>query len=1157
MKIDRASWTAVSELMARRVPGTELEAAFARTDDASSTPDRRAALRAIEMMRGSAEHESLPVADTLDVAMRAGAQGAGAPTRRRVTFAPRALDEADRLAAMDRFIAMLATPSLPASSAQNSKRMGALDGAVSLTEKRLVGSVSVPEFSMRVNLRTETEQELASMRDMAASSEPASMRLKRRFSFMLSPRFRLDITAVRFAAFAAHARIADVMAAPETYEFEVECIAEGNAKAPTTDDAFKVSDETDALARELLGHFSMVLKLVDDSEVAMANSAKRSVLELYQSLARARSFAGPKPATLEIANLLSGEFALPNATAPLLDHAYTVTEKADGERRLLLIDDEMRLFTIDDRMRVHAMSASLRASEPRCLLDGEFVTSTDPGQPAVFAVFDAYVADGKDVSGLPLVDGSAAGKKKEQGACRVAIAKRVLAGLPDDRVFVKTFLYGAGGAGKPAARAKAPPKTASILEQAGEVLRRRDAGLFPYEIDGLIFTPAALPVGGSFQMQGGQGGGHWSRARTWREVLKWKPPESSTIDFQVQLRSGAGAPSNAAWLLVGYNDEGANGTRSLRSFLAAMALGKGAGGNGKNAPHPSGAQYEARPFAFMEPPPSGGGAAPLHEAQLPIDLRCENGDLITDGCVVEFRYAGAPSAHRPENWRPTRVRFDKTESSLSTGRVTANNYHTAMSVWRTILYPVTEAVVAGREKLDQAATRAAMLESVYFIARMRSDEGGMVPMRKFHSFVKTLLISSLAPSPAPRIFDFGVGKAGDLHKWVRAGASKVVGVDKFAANLTDPANGAFARMLQARERGEAALPDVLFFPADAAGPLFEEEEAGGANNVMDPDTAALANAAFLGRRAQGDADDEVSRSVLGMARAGTFDLAACMFAMHYFFETPERLEGLCRNVATALRPGGVFVGVGPDGDAIAKLLLESDGGVAEGREASAAGRLLWRITRRYDPAEAKSGEEACGRQVDVFVESIGQEIPEYLMYYKTLVRAMHDAGLRPLNAAELRASGLGRYSTGMLEAVYQRIVEGGAASGGAASGGANSGGGKSRKQQAFAIDQAPDTLRRMLAEDMTEAEKAYSFLTRWVAFKKLDEGEAQAAKDAEEVRAAQEAAAKAAKAAKARAAKAAKAAAAKEPKEPKEPKAAAAKEPKEPKAAKAVVAKKI
>lgn len=1093
MKIDRASWTAVSELMARHGPGTELEAAFARTDDASATPDRRAAIRAIEMMRGSPAHESLPVVDTLDVAMRAGAQRSAqtgaAPARRRMTFAPRALDEADRLAAMDRFIAVLAEPTTYMSQ-QNSKRMGALDGAVSLMEKRLVGSVSVPEFSMRVNLRTETEHELTTLRDMASSAEPVSLRLKRRFSFVLSPRFRLDITAVRFAAFAAHTRIADVMAAPETYEFEVECIA---AEEPASD----------AAVREFLGHFSMVLKLVDDSEVAMENSAKRAVLELYQSLSRARGFSGPKPATLEVANLLAGAFAIPNATPSLLDNAYTVTEKADGERRLLLVDDERRLFTIDDRMRVHAMSATLRAAEPRCLLDGEFVTSTDPGQPAVFAVFDAYVQNGEDITGLPLVDAGGAAAAKKKDTCRVAIAKRVLAGLPDDRVFVKTFLYAPTKAKRPAA---------SILEQAGEVLRRRDAGLFPYEIDGLIFTPAFLPVGGGFggaksnhQQQQQQ---HWSRVRTWREVLKWKPPESSTIDFQVQLRSVSGPATTAAWLLVGYNDESTNGTQSLRSFLLAMAQGKGGGGAERAGPS---GHYEARPFAFMEPSSS---PAPLHEAQLPVDMRCENGDLITDGCVVEFRYAGSPSAHRPENWRPTRVRFDKTESSLSTGRVTANNYHTAMSVWRTILYPVTEAVVAGREKLDQAATRASMLESVYFIARMRSDEGGMVPMRKFHSFVKTLLISSLSPSPAPRIFDFGVGKAGDLHKWVRAGASKVVGVDKFASNLTDPANGAFARMLQARDRGEVVLPDVLFFPLDASGPLFEE--GGGASGdapvPLDPETAALAKAAFLGRRAQGDADDEVSRSVAGMARAGTFDLATCMFAMHYFFESPERLAGLCRNVATALRPGGVFVGVGPDGDAIAKLLLESEDGVAEG---AGAGRLLWRITRKYDPAEARSGGEACGRQVDVFVESIGQEIPEYLMYYKTLVRAMNDVGLRPLNAAELRVSGLGRYSTGMLEPVYQRIVQGGPMD-------AAEGGPKSKKQQAAAVDQAPDTLRRMLAEDMTDSEKAYSFLTRWFAFKKLDEGEAQAAKDAREVQAAQAAQAAAARAAKAAAARAAK-----------------------------------
>eukprot|EP00798_Chlamydomonas_sp_ICE-L_P017337 gene17337-biopygen26269 len=556
----------------------------------------------------------------------------------------------------------------------------------------------------------------------------------------------------------------------------------------------------------------------------------------------------------------------------------------------------------------------------------------------------------------------------------------------------------------------------TIFEHAAAVLQRCDSGLYLYHIDGLVFTPAKIPVGGTFDDDDAAAAAKrpsssWSRIRTWREVLKWKPPEDSTIDFLVKFTDvdvdGDGATvaddkqQQHVDLLVGYNTDAAvggnDGIRDLRSFLEASAADTG----------------KRRPPASK---------------MTMMSMKCENGDLISDGMVVEFAYRGDPSSHHsPANWVPMRVRYDKTESAAATGRVTANNYETVMNVWRTIVHPVSEAIITGRETLDEASSRADLVKSVYFMTCWRSAQVD------------------------PR------------------GASKVTGIDKFASNLTDPVNGSYARALQTKEK----LMSVGGW------------EAG--RTIIPESDRLIVYAALHGNNDKNKTadDDVVARGMENFAKEGTFDLATCMFAIHYFFESPARLAGLCRNVAAVLRPGGTFVGISPDGDALAAALSSKDvGEFVEGKSSSggSASSLLWRITKRHTGAAA-SAKNKYGRQVDVFVESIGQDIPEYLMDYKELVRAMGEVGMRPLTSAELKTSGLGRYSTGMMEPLFDKVI--------GKENDAKVVVGKENDDKVTLAEaaiqkllDAPPALRELLKNKMTPEEKQYSFFSRWFAFRK-------------------------------------------------------------------------
>jgi len=179
-------------------------------------------------------------------------------------------------------------------------------------------------------------------------------------------------------------------------------------------------------------------------------------------------------------------------------------------------------------------------------------------------------------------------------------------------------------------------------------------------------------------------------------------------------------------------------------------------------------------------------------------------------------------------------------------------------------------------------------------------------------------------------------------------------------------------------------------------------------------------------------------------------MSACMFAVHYFFGRPEHLRNFARNVAGVLRPGGVFVGVCLDGQRVDALLSSEAPKVGDTVDGGG-----WRITRKYKGAlDAKDPWKNVGREIDVFMETIGQTLPEFIVDYKLLVQVMAEVGLAPLPSAQTADAGLGELSTGLFDEAFARMSRG--------------------------VSPRGD----MVA--MSDSDKRYSFMNRWFAFRKAD-----------------------------------------------------------------------
>jgi hypothetical protein len=193
-----------------------------------------------------------------------------------------------------------------------------------------------------------------------------------------------------------------------------------------------------------------------------------------------------------------------------------------------------------------------------------------------------------------------------------------------------------------------------------------------------------------------------------------------------------------------------------------------------------------------------------------------------------------------------------------------------------------------------------------------------------------------------------------------------------------------------------------------------------------------------------------------------------MFAVHYFFGCTEHLRNFATNVAQVLRPGGCFVGVCLDGDRVDALLQEEKarkvGDRVEGKNTD-GNKVIWSIERKYEGVtfDRETPWNNVGREISVFMETIGHAMSEFLVDYRLLVLAMAEVKMFPMSTEQSAAYGLGRDSTGHFDTAFSEMSK-------------------------FAENTGKKNLKPNIVKAMSMApdEKRYSFLNRWFVFRKED-----------------------------------------------------------------------
>lgn len=835
-------------------------------------------------------------------------------------------------------------------------------------KKKKLDRLILNEYSIRLNLKDEIpveDDELKqSIFDSMIDTETSKIyRQKKRFTFVhKNNNFKIDLTIVKQAV-GKSIKQSKLFNSFNNYEIEVEFL-----------NTITTSDED--LVYELIDITGLIWKVMNDTNTIMKKSTKDiiitnmielinpTIIDEFLSIKNRtignfindvysnpqKYFITYQPVTLQSKHLLPIANNDLNHVSILSSHVeYCVTDKADGERYILYVDSNKSVYLINNRFDV--IKTDIIHDAVNTIIDGEFIKLNKFGMICnKFMAFDIYVYKKKNVRDLPLLSNS-----KD---CRVEFLHKFCTSVKSTTYKINTKSFYSKSYNN--ILSKDIPSdidpllllSRSILDASSVINSNID-----YKIDGLIYTPVSFKVGAMYENEDMDYNYKFMR-QNWNRVFKWKPSNENTIDFLIRYNQNI------------LTDEFGN------KYVSCNLYAAGSGDEHVN------------PFEILNDTYILNYNATFKFAE--CYLQIQNGkqyphtilnEDIYSNTIVEFSYNTESSDDTDLfKWIPNRIRFDKTELYQKNNKIrnTANNINVAHDVMYSINNPITVDDITGKSTLKMMPSNDVYYERSYDRNRMLS-----LPLLEFHNWIKLdkLFNRTIGPEHTT-LLDIGCGKAGDLNKWMSTSISTVIGCDLNLDNILNSKDGAYARLHNYYKKNPSDHRTVIFTQLDGTADWTSRDTIIKNDNVHLHKINSLLWNTLPNTEAKSIFYDQVLRKLSGAIQK--IDVVSCQFALHYFFESDKSLETFCKNLDFVMKPNSIFMGTCLDSSQIVQLLYKKPSihGFSENHNMT-----IWQIDKLYDDY-ITSDNIGTGKQIDVYMESIGKSHNEYLVDIKLLINKL-------------------------------------------------------------------------------------------------------------------------------------------------------------------------
>ena len=774
-----------------------------------------------------------------------------------------------------------------------------------------------------------------------------------------------------------------------SFEYEIELEYIGNKlKSKKADKEILVG---------MLQNVIILLQSIQKSYYIISEFEKNEVIGKYKEIMGDYKFNGPMNVTLEKKHVLDRKYEDYNNIVSIRK-GYSVTDKADGERDLLIILENGRMYLMNRKNDIKYIGASC-IQLANSIFDSEYILKDkEKNNINLLMIFDAYFYKGEDIRKRIL---NRSNEEKSEGKIEKSRYEYVLEGLgiietkleteTNNNLIIskKKFYFGDVEEYDKGTEEELDILQAELLgeekdsDEYNTILmkisdKKEDTKIFSeckkvydkeymYDIDGLIFTPRSLFVGEEpGKSQRNMFNGRWYRS------FKWKPPEQNTIDFLVEIEkdpnetgkdlikymtiNGSITSYKTLILKVGYDPAihtKYNACRTLNENLVFDA------------------KYSNVPFKPTEP-----YIKDIHKAYIPLknDLMytIEDNSIIEDNMIVECIYDASDESLF--KWKPMRLRDN----------LNPNDFITATNVWNCIHNPVT---------LDMITTGNIGENDdfdIYYNRIMKRNERKCGPMYDFHSYIKKKLITENTLG-TKNMLDMSVGKGGDLNHWIDADVNMLIGIDISKNCLIDSTNGACNRILnKISETDNTHIGEnYMMIWGDSS------------KNILDGSCGKdLLNKNYLDVIYGNIPIESINNGKLRnfynlgniVSKDGGFDIVSSQFSIHYYFKNDLALSTFLNNVSKSLKLGGRFVGTCLNGTEVFNTLKTED------TVSSNLDTLCWKITKKYKQTNFTPTNASLGMEIDVYNESIGATFTEYLVNIEYLEKICSKHGLTLLES---------------------------------------------------------------------------------------------------------------------------------------------------------------
>jgi hypothetical protein len=815
------------------------------------------------------------------------------------------------------------------------------------------------DFNFRIaynNEITKTIEDADVISFVSNSKSSRNFRLMNRITFTHTDiPVKIDCSVVKYNTLSNSITFKDskILENTEIYEVEIEIDNER---------VFKY--ELNQLHTKINKCIMYILSGIQESFYPIPNSVSNTILNEYKKLISTEYplFCGPSSVTLQLQHLL------PDNQQNVLQN-YTITDKADGLRKLLYISSGGKLYYISTNMQLQYCGVTVSDNSLfGTLIDGEHILYDKYNNFLnLFAVFDCYYLNYKSSKDLPLYtlkDGKPGGRL----SLLLHITQKIKNSISNDKIFsilCKTF--------------RIIDESTTLFDECKIMFEAmKDSDKFNYNIDGLILTPANLAVGANSV---GQSAKHSSKF-TWNRSFKWKPPEYNTIDFMVTFPRTNKSNNvihntdnsiykyKAINLRVGYSTKRHGYLNPFKDVIDGNF----------NRDQTEKQDYE--PALFYPTNPYDNQAHICH-IQLKLDsngieqMFTEEGEIFSENMIVEFKYIASNESFM--KWVPLKVRYDKTYDLLKTGKNFGNAYHVANNNWHSIHQPVTEDILKNGLVQDNLLPEN---QDVYYNTSHKKSNIAY-NLRNFHNRLKSALISYATQTPDSTLLDIAVGKGGDMRKWCKNKKIKfVLGIDISIDNIENKVDGACKRYLDEKNI-DNDIVSAIFIPGDSSKNIRD------GSSYSSSQIKSISDGIFgVGSKSPSIIGNMPSK-YFGIASNG-FNIVSCQFALHYFFKNKETLKNLIINLVECTALNGLFIGTCYNGSKVFDLLKNTNNA-----HFSKNNELILNITKKYSNTHFIGDESSLGYAIDVFQESINKVTTEYLVNFEFFIRIMQNYGFVP------------------------------------------------------------------------------------------------------------------------------------------------------------------